>query len=55
LVEFGDSFVDGKLNTIFAVILVDFDAAFVAQIIALKVLPFREVGIVIVPGLYNLI
>ena len=55
LVKLRDRFVDGKFDTIFSIILVDFNAIFVSQIIALKFVDFRQVGVVIVPGLYNLI
>ncbi len=55
LVELGDRFVDGKFDTIIPIILVDFNATFVSWIVALKFVDFRQVGVVIVPGLYNLI
>ncbi len=51
-VKLGDSFVDGKLNTIFTIIFMDVNATFVSQIFALKFVNFRQVGIVIVPGLF---
>jgi hypothetical protein len=31
----------------------DFNATFVLRIVALKFLDFRQVGVIIVPGLYN--
>jgi hypothetical protein len=55
LVELGDHFVDGKFNTILSVVFVDFNATFVLRIVALKFVGFRQVGVLIVPGLYNLI
>jgi hypothetical protein len=36
LIEFRDRFVNGKFDTILSVILVDFDAIFVSQIVALS-------------------
>ncbi len=54
-VELGDRFVDGKLDTILSIILVVFDTTFVSQIVALKFLDFRQVGLVIIPGLYDFI
>jgi hypothetical protein len=55
LIELEDHFVDGKFDTILFIILVDLDATFVLQIVALKFVDFRQVGVVIVPGLYDLI
>ncbi len=46
---------DGKFDTLLSIILVDFNATFVTQITALKFVDFRQVGVVIVPGLYDLI
>jgi hypothetical protein len=39
----------------FAIILVDLDSTFVTRVAALKFVDFRQVGVIIVPGLYNLI
>jgi hypothetical protein len=55
LVELRDSFVDGKFDTILSIILVDFNATSVLRIVALKIDDFIQVGVVIVPGLYDLI
>ena len=55
LVELRDGFVNGKFNTIFAVILMDFYSAFITSIITLKLINFGKVRIVVLPGLHNLI
>jgi hypothetical protein len=55
LVELRDGFVNGKFNTIFAVILMDFYSAFITSIITLKLINFSKVRIVVLPGLHNLI
>ncbi len=46
---------DGDFDTIFSSILVDFNATFVLRIVALKFVSFRQVGVIIVPGLYDFI
>ncbi len=46
---------NGKFDTIFSSVLVDFNAPFVSRIVALKYVNFRQVGVIIVPGLDNLI
>ncbi len=40
LVELRDGFVNGKFNTIFAIILMDFYSAFITSIITLKLINF---------------
>ena len=46
---------NGKFNTIFAVILMAFYSAFITSIITLKLINFRKVRIVVLPGLHDLI
>ncbi len=48
-------FIDCKFDTIFFIILVDLNATFVLWIIALKFVDVIQVGVVIVPGFYDLI
>ncbi len=55
LIQLRDGFVNGKFNTIFAVILMDSYSAFIMSIITLKLINFGKVRIVVLPGLYNLI
>ncbi len=55
LFKLRDGFVDGKFNTIFAVILMDFYLAFITSIITLKLINFGKVGIVVLQSLHNLI
>ncbi len=45
LVDLGDHFVNGKFDTIFSIILMDFNAIFVLRIVALKFVDFRQVGV----------
>jgi hypothetical protein len=54
LVKLRDGFVNGKFDTIFAVILMDFYLAFIS-IITLKLINFGKVRIVVLPGLHDLI
>jgi hypothetical protein len=55
LIKLGDCFVDGKFDIILSIILVGLDMTFVLQIVALKFVKFRQIGVVIVSGLYDLI
>ncbi len=55
LIKLRDGLINGKFDTIFAIILMDFDSAFTARIITLKLINFRKVGIIVLPGLHNLI
>ncbi len=55
LVELRDGFVNGKFDTIFAIILMDFYLAFFTSIITLKLINFGKVRIVVLPGLHDLI
>jgi hypothetical protein len=55
LIKLRDGFVNGKFNTIFVVILMDFDLAFIASIITLKLINLRKVRLVVLPGLHDLI
>ncbi len=50
-----DGFVNGKFNTILAVILMDFYSAFITSIITLKLINFGKVRILVLPGLHDLI
>ncbi len=54
-IKLTDGFVNGKFNTIFAVILMDFYSAFITSIITLKLINFGKVRIVVLPGLHDLI
>ncbi len=55
LIKLRDGFVNGKFNTIFAVILMDFYSAFITSIITLKLINFGKVRIVVLPGLHDLV
>ncbi len=55
LIKLRDGFVNGKFNTIFAVILMDFYSSFITSIITVKLLNFGKVRIVVLPGLHDLI
>jgi hypothetical protein len=55
LVELRDGFINGKFDTIFTIILVDLNSTFVTWVVALKLVDFRQVGVVVIPGLYDLI
>ncbi len=55
LVELRDGFINGKFDTIFTIILMDLDSTFVTRVVAIKFVDFRQVGVVVVPGLYDLI
>jgi hypothetical protein len=54
-IKLRDGLLDGKLDTILAVILMDLYLAFIASVITLKLIDFRKVGIVVLPGLHNLL
>jgi hypothetical protein len=55
LIKLRDGFVNSKFNTIFAIILMDYDSIFVTSIITLKLIKSGKVRIVVLLGLYNLI
>ncbi len=55
LVKLRDGFIDGELNAILKIILMDFYLTFVARVVTLKFVDFRKVGVIVVPGLDNLI
>jgi hypothetical protein len=55
LIKLRDGFVNGKFNTIFAVILMNFYSAFITSIITLKLINFGMVRTIVLPGLYNFI
>ncbi len=55
LIKLRDGFVNGKFNTIFAIILMDFHSAFITSIITQKLINFGKVRMVVLPGLHDLI
>ena len=54
LIELGDRLVDGELDGVTSVILVDFNEVFVFGIVATQLVDFRQ-GVVVVPFLFSLI
>jgi hypothetical protein len=55
LVKLRDGLIDGELDAILIMILMDFYSTFVARVVTLKFVDFRKVGVIVVPGLCNLI
>jgi hypothetical protein len=55
LVKLRDGLIDGELDAILKIILMDFYSTFVARVVTLKFVDFRKIGIIVVPGLHNLI
>ena len=53
-IELGDRLIDGKFDTVLAVILVDFDMTLVFWIVALQLVLFGQ-GVLVVPALLHLI
>ena len=54
LIKLGDRLVDGELNGVTSVILVDLNKVFVFGIVAMQLVDFRQ-GVVVVPFLFALV
>jgi hypothetical protein len=54
LIELGDCLVDGELNGVTTVILMDFNKVFVFGIVAMQLVDFRQ-GVVVIPFLFVLV
>ncbi len=54
MIEFGDRLVDGELDGVTSIILVDFNEVFVFGIVATQLVDFRQ-GVVVVPFLFALV
>jgi hypothetical protein len=55
LVKLRDGLINSELDTILAIILIDFYSTFIVSFAALKLVDFRQAGVTIVPGLQDLI
>jgi hypothetical protein len=55
LVKLWDGLINGELDAILKIILMDFYSTFVVRFVTLKFVDFRKVGLIVVPGLCNLI
>jgi hypothetical protein len=55
LVKLTDGLIDGEVDAILKIILMDFYSNFVARVVTLKFVDFRKVGAIVVPGLHDLI
>ncbi len=54
MIEFGDCHVNGELDGVTSIILVDFNKVFVFGIVATQLVDFRQ-GVVVVPFLFALV
>jgi hypothetical protein len=55
LVKLRDGLINSELNTILAIIFMDFYSTFIVSVVVLKFVDFRQAGVIILPGLHNLI
>jgi hypothetical protein len=55
LCKLRDGLIDSELDTILAIILMNFYSTFIASVVALKFVDFRQAGVIIIPGLHGLI
>jgi hypothetical protein len=55
LFKLRDGLINGELNAILKIILMDFYSTFVARVVTLKFVEFRKVGVIVVPGIHDLI
>jgi hypothetical protein len=54
LVKLRDGLIDGELDAPLKIILMDFYSFFVGRVVTLKFVDFRKVGVIVIPGLYDL-
>jgi hypothetical protein len=55
LVKLRDGLIDSELDAIIKIVLMDFYLTFVVRVVTLKFIDFRKVGVIVVPGLHDLI